>query len=89
MVNLGTDGLFLIATTVVAVTVGKPISYMNCQIIGSESGNITDAYDFAAGMGQNLNKQGGTSVDYASWAGANKTTCLEMKSIWGLSIALW
>lgn len=27
-------------------------------------------------------------VDYFVWAGADSLTCYEMKSIWGLSIAL-
>lgn len=29
-----------------------------------------------------------SKVNYWVWAGASKTTCYEMKSIWGLSIAL-
>ncbi|KAI9841776.1 MAG: hypothetical protein M1838_003421 [Thelocarpon superellum] len=86
LVNLGTDGLVLIAVTVVAVTVGKPLSYMNCQIIGNGAG-ANSAYDFADNLGHTLNQNGG-NIDYTSWAGADKTTCLEMKSIWGLSIAL-
>ena len=88
LINLGTDGLCLIAVTVVAVTVGKPLSYMNCQIDSASSGDSNAAYDFTANIGHNLNQNGG-SIDYGSWAGADKTTCLEMKSIWGLSIALW
>jgi len=87
LVNLGTDGLVLIAVTVVAVTVGKPLSYMNCQAIGSSTSDSNSAYDFASDVGHSLNQNGG-NIDYSSWAGADKTTCLEMKSIWGLSIAL-
>ena len=88
LINTGTDGLILIAVVVVAVTVGKPLSYMNCQLVGSQSGNVNSAYAFAANMGQNLNKDG-SKVDYYTWAGATKTTCIEMKAIWGLSISLW
>jgi hypothetical protein len=29
-----------------------------------------------------------SKVNYWVWAGASKTTCYEMKAIWGLSIAL-
>ncbi|KAI9815592.1 MAG: hypothetical protein M1832_005453 [Thelocarpon impressellum] len=87
LINLGTDAMCLIAVVVVAVTVGKPLSYMNCMTIGKATGNVDSAYDFAAGMGKNLNRDSG-KVNYYGWAGANKATCLEMKSIWGLSIAL-
>lgn len=82
------DGLLLIAVIVVAVTVGKPLSYMNCNIIGSQTGNVDSASAFAANMGYNWNKEGST-INYYHWLGATKTTCFEMKAIWGLSIALW
>jgi len=81
------DGLLLIAVIVVAVTVGKPLSYLNCQAIGSgdDAGN---AYYFTMSLGSSLNQVGG-QIDYNSWIGTTKATCFEMKSIWGLSIALW
>lgn len=81
------DGLLLISVVVVAVTVGKPLSYLNCQAIGS-TGEIGNAYDFTMSLGSSLNQVGG-QIDYNSWIGTTKATCLEMKSIWGLSIALW
>ncbi len=79
------DGLLLIAVVVVAVTVGKPLSYLNCQLIGEGNGN---AYIFTAALGNSLDKTGGL-LNYNSWIGATKTTCFLMKAIWGLSIALW
>ena len=87
LINTGMDGMLLIAVVVVAVTIGKPLSYLNCQVIGSKSASQS-AYDFTAALGSNLNKEGG-QLDYSNWIGADKTTCFEMKSIWGLSIALW
>lgn len=82
------DGALLIAVIVVAVTVGKPLSYMNCNVIGAQTGNVDSVYDFNANLGRNLNKVG-DRITYYTWLGANKSTCLEMKAIWGLSIALW
>ena len=79
------DGLLLIAVVVVAVTVGKPLSYLNCQVIGETNGN---AYAFTAALGYSLDKTGGMT-NYNNWIGATKTTCFLMKAIWGLSIALW
>lgn len=88
LINTGMDSMLLIALIVVAVTVGKPLSYLNCPIIGSTV-SMDSTYDFAASLGSSLNKDG-VQVKYSNqWIGATKATCLEMKSIWGLSIALW
>lgn len=73
------DSLLLIAVIVVAVTTGKPLSYLDCKALPSTG--TTSA--FLSSVGHNISK-----VNYWVWAGASKTTCFEMKSIWGLSIAL-
>ncbi|KAK2756111.1 hypothetical protein FQN54_005519 [Arachnomyces sp. PD_36] len=87
LVNAITDGLHLIAVIVVAVTVGKPLSYLNCNVIGKMSGENASAFAFATSLANNLDKQGGT-ISYNHWIGASKANCLEMKAIWGLSISL-
>jgi len=76
----GMDSLLLIALIVVAVTIGKPLSFLNCAKLSSEGGD-TDA--FITSVGENLGK-----VDYWVWAGASKETCYEVKAVWGLAIAL-
>ena len=81
------DSLFLIALIVVAVLVGKPLSYMKCNVIGSVNSDASSAYSFASALSDTL--VNGGRVDYGAFVGASKTTCLEMKSIWGLTIALW
>jgi hypothetical protein len=73
------DSALLIAVIVVAVTTGKPLSYLDCRALPSKG--VTSA--FLTSVGQNMSK-----VNYWVWAGASKTTCYEMKAIWGLSIAL-
>ncbi|MCJ1380590.1 hypothetical protein MMC17_003698 [Xylographa soralifera] len=80
------DSLLLIALIVVAVTVGEPLSYLNCQAIGSAD-DMGSAYDFTMSLGDSINQNGG-QIDYSTWVGMTKPTCLETKSIWGLSIAL-
>ncbi|MCJ1403135.1 hypothetical protein MMC11_006358 [Xylographa trunciseda] len=80
------DSLLLIALIVVAVTIGKPLSYLNCQAIGSAD-DMGSAYDFTMSLGDSINQNGG-QIDYGTWVGMTKPTCLETKSIWGLSIAL-
>ncbi|KAF8865334.1 hypothetical protein BDZ45DRAFT_443029 [Acephala macrosclerotiorum] len=79
LISSGLDSLLLIAVIVVAVTVGKPLSYLDCSALPS-SGTTSS---FLESVGENMSK-----VNYWVWAGASKTTCYEMKSIWGLSIAL-
>jgi hypothetical protein len=86
--NTVMDGLFLIAVIVVAVVVGRPLSYLNCQMIGELTGTNTSALAFTTNLSSYLNENGGV-IDYNTWIGASQATCLEMKSIWGLSIALW
>ncbi|MCJ1281032.1 hypothetical protein MMC26_000350 [Xylographa opegraphella] len=80
------DSLLLIALIVVAVTVGEPLSYLNCQAIGSAN-DMGSAYDFTMSLGDSINQNGG-QINYSTWVGMTKPTCLETKSIWGLSIAL-
>ncbi|PGH11188.1 hypothetical protein AJ79_05030 [Helicocarpus griseus UAMH5409] len=85
LVCAGMDGLHLIAVIVVAIVVGKPLSYLNCNTVGKiaeKSGNR-----FTTALVEGLNKNG-VNLGYAHWIGTSKAYCLEMKSIWGLSIAL-
>lgn len=87
LINTGVDGMMLIALTVVAIVVGKPLSYLNCQVIGSNS-VAESAAVLNSELKSTLHNQGGHVV-YSNWIGASRTTCYEMKAIWGLSIALW
>ena len=81
------DGMMLIALAVVALVVGRPLSYLNCQVIGSNS-VAESAAELNYELKQSLHENGG-HVIYSNWIGASRVTCYEMKAIWGLSIALW
>jgi hypothetical protein len=76
----GLDAVLLIAVTVTAVIVGKPLSYLNCATLPSSGG---DAAAFVESIGSNM-----SNLNYYIWAGASSPICFEMKSIWGLTIAL-
>ena len=80
------DLLLLIALIVVAVVVGKPLSYLNCQAIGSPDAS-SSTYEFTMALG--TPDGGDMIIDYDTLIGATKANCLEMKSVWGLSISLW
>ncbi|KAF2018012.1 hypothetical protein BU24DRAFT_421038 [Aaosphaeria arxii CBS 175.79] len=84
------DSLLLIAFIVVAVTVGKPLSYLNCYVIGNanKAAEAQSAYAFTVSVAQNLNHSG-SNLDLRHWAGTTKANCFQAKTIWGLSIALW
>ena len=79
--------MLLIALVVVAVVVGKPLSYLNCRVIGTSS-VAESAYQLGTELKQSLQNNGGM-VKYSNWIGATRSTCYQMKAIWGLSIALW
>ncbi|KAF2263077.1 hypothetical protein CC78DRAFT_292308 [Lojkania enalia] len=89
LVMAGVDSLLLIAFIVVAVTVGKPLSFLNCYVIGkaSKAAEAASAYAFTMSVTENLNTMGST-LGLGNWAGATKSNCFQSKTIWGLSIAL-
>jgi hypothetical protein len=80
------DSLLLIAFIVVAVTMGKPISFLNCYTLGNvdHATEAASAFAYTVSVVQNLNKNG----PVAEWAGQTKANCFQSKTIWGLSIAL-
>lgn len=84
------DFLLLIAFIVVAVCLGKPISFLNCYVVQSTSESVTasNAYTYYNSVKANLNISG-SGLNLAAFAGATKANCFETKTIWGLSIALW
>ena len=89
LINTGVDGLMLIALTVVSVVIGKPLSYLNCKVIGTASVSQS-AYQLGAELKATIKNKGHDStLAYSNWISADKTTCYEMKAIWGLGIALW
>jgi membrane glycosyltransferase len=76
------DSTLLIALTVVTVLVGKPLSYLDCLAL-SNSDSTGATGSFITSVSANLKKN-----NYWVWAGANKTSCLEVKAVWGFSVAL-
>ena len=81
------DGMMLIALVVVTVVVGKPLSFLDCKVIGSSSVSES-TFELGNELKNQLHNNGGHVV-YSNWIGASRSVCYEMKAIWGLSIALW
>jgi hypothetical protein len=79
----GFDFLILIAFIVVSVSVGRPVSYMNCyHPLELPDKNATAARLIEEVM-SSLNQSG---LRY--WAHLSKSNCFETKAIWGFGIAL-
>jgi hypothetical protein len=87
LITTGLDGILLTALIVVATVVGKPLSYLNCQIIGTSS-VAESAYQFSTELKKGF-EVGRSGNKYSNWIGATRSTCYQMKAIWGFSIALW
>lgn len=83
-VMAGLDSLILIAWVVISVTVGKPVSYLNCYFPKGSAG--TDGH-VLVDLLSNFNHAGAT-LSLENWSGLNKSNCFETKAIWGFSIAL-
>ncbi|KAI9670324.1 MAG: hypothetical protein M1831_006538 [Alyxoria varia] len=80
------DFLLMIAFVVVAVVLGKPLSYLDCMIIGKTSGDVDAASAFA--FTQSIRYNIGNNANFMGWSGATRNNCFESKAVWGLSIAL-
>lgn len=88
LISTGIDLAFVIALVVVSAVVGKPVSYLDCNVLDNTANTSSSAHDFTSALGSSLAKNGGR-IDYSNWIGTSKATCLEIKSIWGISMALW
>lgn len=86
LIMAGLDALCLIAFIVIAVVLGKPLSYLQCNLVSDTDAatSAASAFAFTKSIGDNIGKHG----DYVGWAGATRANCYESKAVWGLSIAL-
>ncbi|KAK3292970.1 uncharacterized protein B0H64DRAFT_203837 [Chaetomium fimeti] len=82
------DGLLLIASIVVASLLGKPLSKLNCAALPTSTGlaGTTTAFISTAGVPIRATIITQT-VSYPSFVTLDRTTCYEIKAVWGLSIA--
>jgi hypothetical protein len=83
LVMTGVDSLILIAFIVCAVTLGKPMSFLNCYVIGKSSAEVNT---FVTATVENLNK---STSSLGHWAGVTRSNCFQAKTVWGMAIALW
>jgi hypothetical protein len=84
------DFAAMIATIVVAATIGKPLSMLSCQALPTKTSSIVES-----GVAFITSAEGITyrdiiakAVNYVAYVAVDQPHCYEMKAIWGLSIAL-
>ncbi|PPJ51403.1 hypothetical protein CBER1_08554 [Cercospora berteroae] len=89
LIMTAVDFLLLIAFVVVAVVLGKPLSFLNCTIIADKNAaaNAQSAAAFTQALASNIGKSGST-LGLGNWAGSTKANCYETKAIWGFGISL-
>ena len=81
LIATAADFLCLIAGIVVACVVGKPVSYLTCSDFPAK-GNTAN---FLHSLFVNVKKLKDNTYE---WVDPSKPSCLQIKSIWGMSIAL-
>jgi len=81
LIATGADAAVLIMVIVVAVLLGKPVSYLQCESYPSK-GNTAN---FIHSVYSNVKK---TNSNVFLWVDPDKTACYEVKAVWGLSTAL-
>ncbi|KAL7793154.1 hypothetical protein V8C37DRAFT_409630 [Trichoderma ceciliae] len=74
------DCLCFIASIVVACVLGRPVSYLNCNAFPRKGNTGNFIYSLFANVKH-------ASSDSFQWVDPGKTSCYEIKAIWGLSIA--
>ena len=85
----GLDALLCLAFAIVAVILGRPLSFLNCMIVadGNAAANAQSASAFAQSLAS-ASGASGSILGLQNWAASTKVNCFETKAIWGLCIAL-
>ncbi|PHH69118.1 hypothetical protein CDD80_7005 [Ophiocordyceps camponoti-rufipedis] len=79
LLSTAADVLCLIGVIAVACVLGKPVSYLSCPNLPDSGSTAT----FIDSLFRNLARE-----QIFEWVNTDKTACLEIKAVWGLSICL-
>ncbi|KOS17495.1 hypothetical protein ESCO_002413 [Escovopsis weberi] len=81
LIATAADGLCFVAATIVACVIGKPVSYLACDQTPREGNTATFLYSLFLDVEQR-HPSGANQ-----WADPGRASCVELKALWGLSIA--
>ncbi|KAK8065997.1 hypothetical protein PG997_012744 [Apiospora hydei] len=94
LISAGLDFALMVATIVVAITVGKPLSMLTCEVLpesSSSSSSLAASVTYVAStQTQGIAYRNVLSkvVNYFAFVAIDQPHCYEIKAVWGLSIAL-
>ncbi|KAK8003062.1 hypothetical protein PG989_002781 [Apiospora arundinis] len=92
LISAGLDFFLMIATIVVAVTVGKPLSMLTCEVLPeSTTSTLAASVTYVAStqtQGITYRNVLSKAVNYFAFVAIDQPHCYEIKAVWGLSIAL-
>lgn len=85
----GIDAGLCLAFVIVAVVLGRPLSFLNCAIVNNAdaAASAQSASAFAQSLASNGGKSSGI-LGLGNWAGTSKVNCYETKALWGLCISM-
>ncbi|KAI0596547.1 hypothetical protein F4775DRAFT_594231 [Biscogniauxia sp. FL1348] len=83
----GMDTCLLVASIVVAVTIGKPLSLLNCDVLPDPSSSSADEI-FTVSISTSRRSALTKYNTYLSLITTDKPHCYEVKAVWGFAIAL-
>ncbi|KAI1492576.1 hypothetical protein F5X96DRAFT_691178 [Biscogniauxia mediterranea] len=87
LVASGIDMCLLVASIVVAVTIGKPLSLLNCDVLPDPSSSSADEI-FTVSISTSRRSALTNYNTYLSLITIDKPHCYEVKAVWGFAIAL-
>ncbi|KAK8034685.1 hypothetical protein PG993_009680 [Apiospora rasikravindrae] len=94
LISAGLDFALMVATIVVAITVGKPLSMLTCEVLpesSSPSSSLAASVTYVAStqtQGITYRNVLSKAVNYFAFVAIDQPHCYEIKAVWGLSIAL-
>ncbi|KAI5922081.1 hypothetical protein F4810DRAFT_721610 [Camillea tinctor] len=84
----GIDMCLLVASIVVAATIGKPLSLLNCDVLPDPTSSSTDEI-FTVSISTSYRRSALTKYGtYLALITTDKPHCYEIKAVWGFAIAL-
>ena len=84
------DLCLLVATIVVAATIGMPLSLLTCKALPEKVPSAISSGITMVSTAQGVTYRSvlGRAVNYLAFVATDRAHCYEIKAIWGLSIAL-
>lgn len=84
------DLCLLVATIVVAATIGMPLSLLTCKALPESVPSAISSGITMVSTAQGVTYRSvlGKAVNYFAFVATDRAHCYEIKAIWGLSIAL-